>query len=98
VIVEARAGGERATKALRHAGTMLGVAVANVALVIGPQRVVAGGGVASAGEFLLGPARAELARRNRMMPPDRIEIVPAELGPQAGAIGAALWGCLAGPP
>jgi glucokinase len=94
VIAAARNGDTTAAAVLDRAGTMLGIGIANVALAIGPQRVVVGGGAASAGELLLAPARAELVRRNRMMPIERIELVPAELGARAGVIGAALWGGL----
>lgn len=88
VIAAARDGDPAAVAVLERAGRMLGIGIANVALATGPQRVVIGGGAASAGELLLKPARAELARRNRMMPVERIEIVPAELGPRAGVLGA----------
>jgi hypothetical protein len=36
--------------------------------------------------------RAEVAKRARVAPLDRIDVVTAELGPSAGAFGAALWG------
>jgi hypothetical protein len=52
---------------------------------------VVGGGVADAGQLLLEPLRAELRRRACVAPVDRIPVVPAELGPHAGAVGAALW-------
>ena len=41
-------------------------------------------------ELLLDPLRAELRRRACVAP--EIPVVPAELGPVAGAVGAALWG------
>ena len=49
-----------------------------------------GGGVAGIGEPLLGPLRRAVAARVRVAPVG--EIVGAELGPAAGAIGAALRG------
>ena len=49
-------------------------------------------GVAGAGDMLLDPLRAEVRRRVFVTPLDRIAILPAALGPVAGAIGAALWG------
>jgi glucokinase len=53
--------------------------------------VVLGGGVAEAGELLLAPLRDEVAKRaGAVTPIDRVKIVRAELGPFAGAIGAAL--------
>lgn len=43
--------------------------------------------------FLALPSRrAELACRNPMLPVERVELVPAELGSQAGVTGEALWG------
>jgi glucokinase len=52
--------------------------------------VVVGGGVADAGDLLLDPLRVELRRRACVAP--EIPVVRAELGPVAGAVGAALWG------
>ncbi len=89
----ARAGDERALRALEHAGRALGVAIANLTIFLAPERIVVGGGVAAAGAPLLGPLRDELARRaGNVAPLDDIEVVPAELGSFAGAIGAALHG------
>ncbi len=57
-----------------------------------PQRVVIGGGVAEAGDLLLIPLRAEIQRRaGNVAPLEHIEILRATLGPDAGAIGAALF-------
>jgi glucokinase len=91
----AKAGDERARRALADAGTLIGIAVANLVIFVCPDRVVVGGGVAQAGELLLEPLRASVAERARVAPLERIEIVAAELGPHAGAIGAALWGAAA---
>jgi glucokinase len=77
---------------LERAGRYLGIGIANAVLAVGPERVIVGGGVAAAGDLLLEPARRELEQRVRVMPLDRVAIVPAELGPRAGAVGAALWG------
>jgi glucokinase len=91
VFEAARAGDRRAADVLARAGKYLGIGIANVAVIVGPERVVVGGGVAAAGELMLEPARRELARRLTVIPPDLIPIVPAELGLRGGAIGAALW-------
>jgi glucokinase len=88
----ARAGDRRATEALDRAGTLIGLAIANVLIFLCPDRVVVGGGVAQAGELLLEPLRRSIAAHARVAPLDRIAIAPAELGAHAGAIGAALWG------
>jgi glucokinase len=91
VVEAARAGDRRAADVLARAGEYLGIGMANVAVIVGPERIVVGGGVAAAGELILEPARRELARRLTVIPSDLIPIVPAELGLRAGAIGAALW-------
>jgi glucokinase len=55
-----------------------------------PQLVVIGGGFASAGDFLLAPAR-ETMHRDALPPAnENVKIVRAELGTAAGVIGAAL--------
>ena len=88
----ARAGDGRARGALEQAGTYIGIALSNAIVALTPERVVIGGGIARAGDLLFEPIRAEVRRRVRVAPVDRIEIVPAELGPIAGAVGAALRG------
>jgi glucokinase len=90
-VAAARDGDATARLALARAGTLIGMAIANVLIFLCPDRVVVGGGVAQAGELLLGPLRASVAERARVAPLDRIEVAAAELGPHAGAIGAALW-------
>ena len=75
---------------LRRAGQLLGVGVANAVVLLAPERVIIGGGVGAIGEKLLEPLRREVARRVFVSVP--VEIVPAELGVLAGAIGAALRG------
>ena len=91
-VVQARDGDVRATNALERAGDLIGLAIANVLIFLCPQRVVIGGGVVQAGDLLLGPLRRSIAERARVAPLERIAIATAELGPHAGAIGAALWG------
>jgi glucokinase len=93
VVATARGGDERSREALGRAGAYIGIALANLTIFFAPRRIVVGGGVASAGELLLDPLRAEVERRaGRVAPLDEIEIVPAMLGADAGAVGAALAG------
>jgi glucokinase len=60
--------------------------------VIAPDRVVLGGGIAAALDLLIAPIRDELRRRVKTTSLDEVEIVTAELGTWAGAIGAAVHG------
>lgn len=88
-VTEAALGGDAAAiGVLELAGRRLGVALAGFANVFEPEAIVIGGGVIAAGDLLLEPARAEL--RARALPPmDRTPVLAAELGEDAGMIGAA---------
>jgi len=69
-------------------GSRLGVALTSFANIFEPELFVIGGGVIAAGDLLLEPARREL--RARALPPMRdTPVVAAEMGPDAGMIGAA---------
>jgi glucokinase len=82
-------GDSTAVEILDGIGRKLGAAIGSFVNIFRPQLVVIGGGFATAGEFLLGPAR-ETMRREALPPArDRVEIVRAELGTAAGVIGAA---------
>lgn len=79
-----------AARRLRRAGQLLGIGIANAVVLLAPDRVVVGGGVGSVGERLLEPLRSEINRRVFVSVP--VEVVAAQLGPLAGAVGAALRG------
>ncbi|MFZ0015469.1 MAG: ROK family protein [Acidimicrobiia bacterium] len=68
----------------------LAIGIANIFTVIGPEMVVIGGGVAGAGDLLLEPLRDAVRARLTLIPPEGVRIVASELGPMAGAVGAAL--------
>jgi glucokinase len=83
-------GDARCLAAIEEVAGFLGIAIANTYHLLGPDRVVIGGGIATAGPILFEPIRAEVARRATLVPTDRIDVRPAALGPAAGAVGAAL--------
>lgn len=91
-VERARSGDAVALAGLRQVGRYLGIGIANVITIISPDKVVIGGGIAAASDLLLGEARAEVRRRVRMTSLDAVDIVTAELGTWAGAIGAAVHG------
>ena len=72
-------------------GRLLGAGIGSIVNVFGVELVLIGGGFGSAaGELLLGPA-LEVARAESLQPArDRLRIVPAALGAEAGVLGAAL--------
>ncbi len=78
-----------AVSVVRDTAKYLGMAAANLVLVADPETLVLGGFMASAADLLLEPVRAELSRRLPRVMMDALKIVPATLGGDAAAIGAA---------
>ena len=91
-VTAAQSGDERAVAGLAEIGRWLGVGIANLIVVLTPDRVVLGGGVSGAGDLLVEPIRAEVRRRVFVTDLDAVEIVTAELGTWAGSIGAGING------
>ena len=75
---------------LAEIGRWLGLGIADLAAALDPGTFVIGGGVSAAGELLLEPARAAFRRQltGRGYRPEAT-IVAAELGNEAGLVGAA---------
>ena len=70
-------------------GQDLGVGLASLIYVLTPEAVVIGGGVSASAEFFLPAVQTEIERR--VLPSSRagLQLLPAELGNQAGMVGAA---------
>jgi glucokinase len=84
----ALAGDATAVGVFELVGSRLGVALTSFANIFEPEVFVIGGGVIAAGDLLLEPARREL--RERALPPMKdTPVLAAELGEDAGMIGAA---------
>jgi len=81
-----------AVQAFSRGAEAIAVAIASAAAVCDLDLVVIGGGVANAGEVLFGPLRAALPRYAGLSFLRGLRVVPAELGGDAGLVGAAaLW-------
>ena len=91
-IEKARAGDQRAIAGLAQIGRYLGIGISNAITVLTPELVILGGGWSSAGGLLIEPIKAEMHRRVITTPVERVDVVLAELGTWAGAIGAAVHG------
>jgi glucokinase len=78
-----------AIDALALIGRWLGVGIANLVNMLNPEVVIVGGGVIAAGELLLAPARAEVARRALSPSKEHVRIVSAHFGAESGMLGAA---------
>jgi glucokinase len=88
----ARSGSAGARRVLAEVGGLLGSALAVLANFLSPDRIVVGGGIAGAGDLLLGPAALALRRRVHPRLRDSLRLYPSALGPFSGAAGAALLG------
>jgi len=90
VVAAARTGDPDALEAMRILGEALGVGIANAINTFDPDLVIVGGGVSTAGELLLRPARESARRFVVKGVGTRTEIRLARYGPQAGVRGATL--------
>lgn len=89
VLAAARAGDGVCISVIRDTVKSVGIAVANLVTVLDPEIVVLGGTLATAGDLMLDPIRAECLRRLRPAQAERLRIVTSTLGADAVAIGAA---------
>ncbi|HUC91728.1 MAG TPA: ROK family glucokinase [Paenibacillus sp.] len=89
VIDAAKAGDEVAARIVNRAAYYLGKSMAVVAVVVNPQRFIIGGGVSKAGEYLFEQIREVFYKYTPSGASKGVEIVPAELGNNAGVVGAA---------
>ena len=74
---------------VRDTAKYLGMAAANLVVVTDPEMLVLGGIMAASADLFLEPMRAEISRRLPRAMMDALSIVPATLGADAPAIGAA---------
>lgn len=90
VTAAAKEGDELAIELLAELGRWIGQGCAQIGAVLDPEVFVIGGGVIDAGELILAPAREAFAahltaRSHRPIP----AILPADMGNDAGIVGAA---------
>ena len=95
LIAKAAEGGDEIARDIyAKAGFYIGIAAANICAAVGPRRIIIAGGVAQAGELLLDPIRRTVQERVYVMPVEEVEVVPSQLGDNAGVIGVACWAAL----
>ena len=86
----ARMGDPLAVEAFNTTGDWLGAGIASICMIVDPARVVIGGGVVDAGDLLMNPTRAAIAKYlpfNGKHPAPKVLV--AELGNDAGLVGVA---------
>lgn len=88
VFAAAKAGDKVAKEIIDNALDYLGVCVANTAAIFDPDIIVLGGGVAQAGDIVFERVRKVVTSRCLKPVANHVKILPAELGSDAGVIGA----------
>jgi len=90
LIYKAAIKGDRiAKKILRETGIYLGIGLSGMINLLNPEMIVIGGGVANAGRFIFDAVRETVKKRAMKLQAKTAKIVKAELGENAGVIGAA---------
>jgi len=89
--VAAQRGDSLALDVMTEAATYLGVGLVNLVNIFNPGLIIIGGGMAKLGDFLLAPARQVVRERAFQLSAQAVRIVPAELGDNAGVLGAAAF-------
>ena len=91
VSLRAKNNEKAAQQAFAEAGHFLGLGLALAINLLNPEKILLGGGVMKAAEFLLPPTIDEAAKRSFKGSFRCCSIERATLGNKAGFIGAALW-------
>jgi glucokinase len=96
-IYEAGVGGDQLSlETFRRMGSYLGVGLANLINLLNPEIIVIGGGVANGWKLFEKSMHQEVAERAFPLPAQRVKIVPAKCGDDAGLLGAAYLAFSAG--
>ncbi|WP_046173830.1 ROK family glucokinase [Domibacillus indicus] len=89
VFEQAAAGDESARRVIDRCAFYLGLAVGNIANTVNPAKIVIGGGVSEAGDALMLPLEAYVKQFTFPRAMDVLSLEKAQLGNDAGVIGAA---------
>ena len=89
LLARARKGDSRAIEVLARAGYYLGLVMANLVSTLNPERIIVGGGMAAAGNLLLGPARTTMRQWAQPIAVRQVKIVRSRLGLDASLLGTA---------
>jgi glucokinase len=91
VWLAAQGGDSLADEVISQAAAYLGVGLVNIVNIFNPEVIVIGGGMSRMGDRLLEPARQMVKERAFALPAQAVRIVTAELGDDAGLLGAAIF-------
>lgn len=85
----AQAGDAHALAAWKNYASDLAIGLANIIAFVNPEVIALGGGVSSAGDFMLDSVRARVDELTTMVPKGTTQLAIAKLGNDAGQVGAA---------
>jgi glucokinase len=85
----AKSGDVKALEYWQKYGRLLGVGLANLIYILTPEVVILGGGVSAGAEYFLSTVEAEIEQRVIPSSRENLQLLIAELGNQAGIVGAA---------
>jgi len=91
VLRSAQGGDQIARELLEHAAMQVGIRIAYLVNLLNPDIVVIGGGIEKAGSMLLEPVWRCVKRYAYEEPASLVDVLPAQLGENAVALGAACW-------
>lgn len=94
----AREGDRDALQFWQQYGTILGAGITSLIYVLTPEAVILGGGISAAAEYFFPATEAEIKRRVHPSSRVGLQLLKAQLGNDAGTIGAAklAWNLLEG--
>ena len=85
----AKSGDAKALEYWQNYGRYLGIGLASIIYILTPEAIIIGGGISAAVEFFLPTVRAEIERRVLPSSRENLQLLVAQLGNQAGMVGAA---------
>lgn len=88
-VFDAAAKGDKlAGEVVSYCMNYLGIGLANVVALLDPEKIVIGGGVSKAGAVVFDTVRRVIDKRCFKIMAQGVKVVPAELGTDAGVVGA----------
>ncbi|MEP6517591.1 ROK family protein [Microcoleus vaginatus] len=85
----AKSGDSQALEFWQNYGRYLGIGLASLIYILTPEAIIIGGGISAGAEFFLPQVREEIERRVLPTSREDLQLLVAELGNQAGMVGAA---------
>lgn len=91
VLHAVQTGDQLARELVEHAAMQMGIRIAYLVNLLNPEVVIIGGGIEQAGSVLLEPVWRCVKRYAYEEPASVVDVLPAQLGENAAALGAACW-------